>query len=249
MSYRKQIIHYLLNGTKLMTLLNHASKGLLAMFALTGTFVFSSCSDDDDTTVKPDATVKIINVLPDAGGVDVYNGTSKINSSTIAYGEATDYKNVADGDQTFEFKNGAGNTILTAPLKFDGGNYSLIATGTTDDNATTHILAKDDLGAPASGKAKIRFIHASTNGPAVNFLLNDSLLVANTAYKGATEFKEMAAGTYTIRLHNATNGEAVIAREGVVLQAGKIYTVLAQGLVGATPILEQPFAVNVLANK
>ncbi|PWV51450.1 DUF4397 domain-containing protein [Chitinophaga sp. S165] len=233
-----------------MTPLNYASKGLLAIVALTGLFTFSSCSkDDDDPTVDPDATVKIVNVLADAGSVDVFNGSSKLNSSAIAYGESTGYLNVADGDATFDFKSSVtGNTVLSAPVKFKDGSYSLFATGETDGNTTVGILTEDDLGAPASGMAKIRFVHAASNAPSVNFLVNDSLLQTGTAYKSATEFKQMAAGTYTVKLNNATSGETAISRNDVVLEAGKIYTVVAQGLLNPTPVVEQPFALNIMAN-
>jgi hypothetical protein len=233
-----------------MSPLNHASKGLLAIVALTGLFTFSSCSkDDDDPTVDPDATVKIVNVLADAGSVDVFNGSSKLNSSAIAYGESTGYLNVADGDATFDFKSSVtGNTVLSAPVKFKDGSYTLFATGETDGNTTVGILTEDDLGGPSAGKAKIRFVHAASDAPAVNFLVNDSLLQTGTAYKSATEFKEMAAGTYTVKLNNATSGETAISRSNVVLEAGKIYTVVAQGLINATPVVEQPFALNILAN-
>jgi hypothetical protein len=233
-----------------MTPLNRANKGLLAMLALTGLFTFSSCSkDDDDTTVEPDATVKIVNVLPDAGSVDVFNGSSKLNSSAIAYGESTGYLNVADGDATFDFKSTVtGNTVLSAPVEFKEGSYTLFATGETDGNATVGILAQDDLKAPAANKVKIRFVHASSDAPAVNVLLNDSPVYTGTSYKTATEFKEVDAGTYTIKLNNATSGETALTREGVVLAAGKVYTVVAQGLLTPTPIVEQPLSVNVLSH-
>ncbi|SDH50497.1 DUF4397 domain-containing protein [Chitinophaga filiformis] len=231
--------------------LNRASKGLLGILALTGLFTFSSCSkDDDNTTVEPDATVKIVNVLPDAGSVDVFNGSSKLNSSTIAYGESTGYLNVKKGDATFDFKSSvSGNTVLSAPVTFEKSeNYSLFATGETNGNTTVGILAKDNLGAPSSGMAKIRFVHASPDAPAFNFLANDNVLQDGVAYKSSTEFKELAAGTYTIKLNNATSGVTATTRPDVVLQAGKIYTVVAQGLINATPVVEQPFALNIMAN-
>ncbi|QHS59790.1 DUF4397 domain-containing protein [Chitinophaga agri] len=233
-----------------MTPLNYASKGLLATLALTGMFAFSSCSkDDDDTTVDPDATVKIVNVLPDAGPVDVYNGSSKLNSSSIGYGEATGYLNVKDGDARFDFKSTVtGSTVLSAPVDFDGGSYSLFAAGETDGNATVGILAKDDLGAPASGKAKVRFVHASSDAPAVNFLLNNNAVISSAGFKSASEFREVDAGTYSLKLNNASSGETVITRDGIVMEAGKIYTVVAQGLVSPTPVVEQPFSLNILAN-
>jgi len=233
-----------------MTPLNRATKSMLTVFALTGLVAFSSCSkDDENTTVNPDATVKIVNVLPDAGDVNVYNGDNKLNSTAIGFGEATGYLSVAKGDATYSFKATInGNTVLSAPVKFTSGNYSLFATGTTGDNSTVGVLTEDNLDAPASGKAKIRFVHASPDGPTVNFLVNDSLLNPNVGYKAASAFKEMPAGTYTIKLNNSGSGETAISKTGVVLAAGKIYTVVAQGLVSPTPVIEQAFQLNVLSN-
>jgi len=233
-----------------MTMVNHASSRLLAAFAFAGLVAFSSCSkDDDDTAINPDATVKIVNVFPDAGSVNVYNGDTKINSSAIEYNTSTAYLNVAKGDATYNFKNSvSGNTVLSLPVKFDSGNYSLFTTGKTSDNSTTGILTKDNLDAPASGKAKIRFVHASTNVSAVNFFVSDSLLFNNTAYKSVSEFKEMAAGTYSLKLTDATGGSTVVSKDGVVLTAGKIYTVVAVGLANNNVLTEQPLALSVVAN-
>ncbi|WP_343692819.1 DUF4397 domain-containing protein [Chitinophaga sp.] len=233
-----------------MTMLNHASSRLLAAFAFAGLVAFSSCSkDDDDTAINPDATVKIVNVFPDAGSVNVFNGETKINSSAIDYNTSTAYLNVAKGDATYNFKNSvSGNTVLSLPVKFDGGNYSLFTTGKTSDNSTTGILTKDNLDAPGSGKAKIRFVHASTNASAVNFFVSDSLLFNNNAYKSVSEFKEMAAGTYTLKLSDASSGGTVVTKSNVVLTAGKIYTVVAVGLVNNNVLTEQPLALSVMTN-
>jgi len=233
-----------------MKMLNHASSRLLAAFALAGLVTFSSCSkDDDDTAIEPDATVKIVNVFPDAGSVNVYNGDSKINSSAIEYNSATAYLNVAKGEFTYNFKNTVtNNTVLSLPVKFDGGNYSLFTTGKTGDNSTTGILTKDNLDNPSSGKAKIRFVHASTNAGAVNFFVSDSLLFSNNAYKSVSEFKEMAAGTYTLKLSDATSGTAVVSKNDVVLTAGKIYTVAAIGLAENNVLTEQPLSISVMEN-
>ena len=233
-----------------MTPLNRATKSMLTVFALTGLVAFSSCSkDDDSTTVQPDATLKIVNVLPDAGAVNVYKGDSKQNSSTIAFGEATGYINVAKGDATYDFKSSVtNNTVLSAPVTFKSGSYTLFATGKTTDNTTVGILAEDNLGAPATGKAKIRLVHASADAPSVNFLVNDSLLNTGVAYKQVSVFAEVAAGTYTVKLNNATTGVTAISKADVVLQAGKIYTVVAEGQVNPTPLVDQTFQLNVLSN-
>jgi hypothetical protein len=231
-----------------MTQRNHVGKIVLTLFAATA--LFSACSkDDDNSNVNPDAVVKIVNVLPDAGSVDVYNGSSKLNSSTIAYGAATGYLNAKNGDATYDFKSSvSGNTVLSAPVKFSGGSYSLFAAGVTGNNTTVGILAQDDLKAPSANKAKIRFVHASSDAPAQNFLANDSLIYTATAYKTVTDFKEITAGTYTIKLNDATAGTTTISQANVVLTAGKIYTIVAQGLANPTPVVQQGLSLAVYGN-
>lgn len=233
-----------------MITLNHASRRLLALSAIAGLITFSACSkDDDDTAIEPDASVKIVNVLPESGSVNVFNGESKLNSSAIEYNTATGYMSIAKGKKTLDFKTAVtGNTVLSYPAEFKGGNYSLFATGTTSDNKTEGILTEDKLDAPASGKAKVRFVHASVNAPTVNFLLNDSLLATNSAYKSVSEFKEMAAGTYTVKLNNANSGETAIQRADVVLAAGKIYTIAAVGVVNNNVLTQQGFAISLISN-
>lgn len=233
-----------------MITLNHASRRLLAFSAIAGLITFSACSkDDDDTAIEPDASVKIVNVLPDAGSVDVYKDGKKLNSSTIEYNNTTGYLSVAKGESTLEFKSPVtNNTVLSYPADFKSGSYSLFATGTTSDNKTDGILTEDNLNAPASGKAKIRFVHASINAPAVNFLMNDSLLYTNQSYKSVSEFKEMAAGTYTVKLNNATSGSTAIQKSDIVLAAGKIYTVAAIGVVNNNVLTQQAFAISVIGN-
>lgn len=231
-----------------MTQPNHASKIVLTLFAAAA--LFSACSkDDDNTNVSPDATVKITNALPDAGSVDVFNGQSKLNSTAIAYGDATGYMNVASGDVTYDFKSTvSGNTVLSAPLTFKKGSYSLFATGVAADNSTVGVLAEDDLGTPSANHAKIRFVHASTDASSQNFLANDSLLYTAIGYKTVTPFKELAAGTYTLKINDAASGTTTLSMPNVVLQAGKIYTVVAQGLVNATPVVQQGLALKVYGN-
>jgi len=233
-----------------MTPLNRATKGMLTMFALAGFVTLSSCSkDDDNTTVHPDASVKVVNVFANGGNVDIYNGDTKINSTAIAYGTATNYINVAKGDATLNFRSATGNTILSKPVDFkNGGSYSLFGAGTTNDNQAVGVLTEDNLDAPASGKAKIRIVHVSPDAQTVNVQVNDAAFESDVTYQKATAFKEVAAGTYKIAVFRTAGGLNLYTNEAVKLDAGKIYTFVAQGKVENTPLVEQGFTVNQLTN-
>ena len=124
----------------------------------------------------------------------------------------------------------------------------MFTTGRTSDNTAVGIVTEDDLATPASGKAKIRFVHASSDAQTFNFLIADSLLDSGVGFKGVTTFKEVPAGTYTVKLNDATSGDLVVQQDNIVLTAGKIYTIGAVGLKNATPLTEQALSVKVYNN-
>lgn len=223
----------------------HASRKMawaVALFGVTS-LVLVSCSSDDDPVVQPDSSVKVIHTIPGTGAVDFYLNGTKQNSSAISFGEQTGYIATANGDKTADFKTTLdNNTILSAPVSFDGGNYTLFATGTASDNTLTTLLVEDNLQTPAAGKARVRFVHVSPNAPTVNVLANDSLWSSGRAYKSATDFMEVPAGSYVIKLRKTDNSDLVYTSDAITFATGKNYTLVAQGQVGATVIA--PFSVK-----
>lgn len=216
----------------------------VALMGMT-TFGLASCSKDDDPVVNSESSVKVIHAIPGTGSVDFYLNGTKQNASAISYGESTGYVSTSNGDLTAVFKTSAdNNTILSAPVTFDNGNYSLFATGLASNNSLTTLLVEDDLETPSSGKARVRFVHVSPDAPTVNVLGNDSLWAANRTYKSATEFFEVTGGTYTIKLNNSTDGTTAYTSSTITLAAGKNYTLVAEGLAANT--LVTPLTINVL---
>lgn len=214
----------------------------VALFSMT-TFGLVSCSSDDDPVVEPDSSVKVIHTIPGTGAVDFYLNGTKQNSSAISFGEQTGYIASVNGDKTADFKTSVdNNTILSAPVSFEGGNYTLFATGTASDNTLTTLLVEDNLQTPASGKARVRFVHVSPDAPTVNVVANDSLWSSSRAYKSATDFIEVNAGSYVIKLNRSDNGTNVYTSSSITFASGKNYTLVAQGLVGNTIIA--PFSVK-----
>lgn len=206
---------------------------------------FVSCADDDDNVVNPDASVKVIHTIPNGGGVNFFLNGTKQNASAIGFGESTGYIAVGRGEKTAEFKSATGdNTILTAPVDFDGGNYSLFATGLSSNNTLTVIQAEDDLQTPAAGKARVRLVHVAPDAPSVNVLVNDSLILSNAAYKNVSGFIEVPARRYTVKLNS--EGQTILERSDIVLEAGKNYTIAAQGLRTGAGAITAPFSLNVI---
>ena len=223
-------------------------KQLFLALSVATTLGFVSCSKDDDNVIDTDASVRVIHTMPNTGGVNFFIDGAQRNSSVFGYGESTGYFGVTNGERTAEFKSATGNnTLITTPVDFGNGNYTLFATGLSGENTLTTVLVEDNLQTPAAGKARVRVAHVAPDAPAVNVLVNDSLLLSNAAYKSVSGFVEIPARTYTVKLNNSGNGQNVYTSGNVTLEAGKNYTLAAQGLTSGAGAITAPFTVNVIA--
>jgi hypothetical protein len=84
--------------------------------------------------------------------------------------------------------------------------------------------------AMAQDKAKIRVVHASPDAPAVDIWVNDSIKAfENAPFKGITNYAELDAATYNIKVVPAGATEPAVIEADLPLMAGMDYTVVAVG--------------------
>jgi hypothetical protein len=104
---------------------------------------------------------------------------------------------------------------------------------------------EDNNAAPAAGKAHVRVIHASPDAPAVDVAVaGGPVLFSSLAFPNAAGPSPVDAGTYDLEVRAAGTTTAALEVPGVQAQAGKIYTVLAVGLLEGEPALEALPIVN-----
>jgi hypothetical protein len=210
---------------------------VLALTLLLGLTSFTGCSDDD-TPVTPVATaqgkVLAVHSSPDAPAVDLYVDGAKVGSD-LAYPGNTTYLPVNAGTRAVAVKvAGSSTTVLSADLPIAANtSYSVFAVDSVSKLGA--LVLTDDLSAPASGKAHVRFIHLSPNAPAVDVALaGGSVLIGNKSFKEYTAFTPLDAGTYDLEVRLAGTSTVVLPLPGITLTAGKIYTVFAKGFVGGS---------------
>jgi hypothetical protein len=206
--------------------------------------LLTSCDDDDDDTIAPgqtdEAMVMVVHASPDAGAVDLLVD-DEVAGANLSYPDNTDYLTVEAGDRDLKV-NAAGTqtTVLNTTFDFDDDDfYTVFALGTIaeDDDADLGLLVvTDDLSAPATGNAKVRFAHLSPDAPDVDIVnvtdpANESVLFDAQSYRDVTAFASVPAGTYNLEVRTDAGGTAVLPLNGIVLEAGKIYTVFANGFV------------------
>ncbi|MDX5481721.1 MAG: DUF4397 domain-containing protein [Hymenobacteraceae bacterium] len=207
----------------------------LLLLAVVPTMFLASCDDDDDDLdlLEGTAQVMVIHASPDAPAVDLYVDNDQVNTTALNYPDNTGYLEVDEGTRNIKVTPagaGAANAVINADIDFDEDqNYSIFA---VDEVANISALVlEDDLTDPATGRAHVRFVHLSPDAPAVDVAVqNGPVLFPNTAFRGATAFAPVDAGTYTLEVRLAGTDDVVLTEE-VTLQSGVIYTIFARGFV------------------
>ena len=202
-------------------------------------FLFSC---DKDETPQATASVNVIHASPDAPGVDLLIDNSKVNTAALTFPEATGYLKVFAGTRNIKVNaSGTNNSVINVDLTLASDKYySVYAYNQLASIAA--LVVEDNLAVPATGQAHIRFFHLSPNAPTVTVgtlsgttfspVFSNRSFETQTTASANQNFTPVAAGTYTFDVQ--AGGSSVLNLPNIVLQAGKIYTVFARGLVGGT---------------
>lgn len=252
----------------------------LLLGAIPAIFLASGCKDtaylDVDAADRPplSAYISFVNARPIDAGLYFWTFTDKITSAPVAVNKASEYLPTVFGNVQINFTEG-NNTSYKASYQF-GNSATFTATGrpngpiatfyhtvvaarTADNKADSLILFYDDLKAPASGKAKLRFINLSPGAGSLNVVQNGKTLFNQVAYGRAANsaltgealsawslgpFETIDAGTLNVDYIDAATA-AKVGSASLQLEAGKIYTVFTRGLTAAPPtfgtsVIEHP---------
>lgn len=221
----------------------------VAALAILAAVSLASCGKDSNSNPMapaPEARVMAIHASPDAPAVDLLVDGA-VSGSGLAFPDNTGYLNVAPGTRNVKVNvAGTSTTVIDANLPVTAGSsYSVFASGRVASIGA--LVITDDLTAPAAGKAHVRFVHLSPDAPAVDVAVTGGpVLFANQAFEQYTAFTPVDAGTYNLEVRPAGSTTVVLPLPGITLQAGKIYTVFARGLVSGTGA--QALGAQILAN-
>jgi len=128
--------------------------------------------------------------------------------------------------------------------------------GVTDPGGIRFIVLEDNLTAPAGNNAGVRFVHLAPGAPAVWVTTASGTVFAGASNRafalavpvagntsgsrtllgGASAFATVpAAGSVNIQIRTGSaTGTVVAALGGITLEAGRLYTIYARGVLGGT---------------
>lgn len=217
-------------------------KSLLAVLGIATAIVVGFAALVPAASAQETARVRVVHASPDAPAVDVYLDGQRVLSG-VEYKMASDYLPVPAGEHTVQvFAAGADpqtdSPVIDANVTLDAGiDYTVAAVGTLSE--IKPLVLTDDNAAPAAGKAHVRVVHASPDAPAVDVAVQGGpVLFSDLAFGEAAGLAPVDAGTYDLEVRPAGTTDVALPLNGVQLQAGKIYTVMAVGLLNGSPGLE-----------
>lgn len=205
--------------------------------ALTGAFLFSACGKKE--TVKQYAWLDVIQTSPEAPGLNVFlDSATKLNSFVLTLGANTGYQRVDPLQKIFNaytYRLNAKDTLLfTTNISIKGSaNYSLFIIDSLKKIST--LLIEDDLHTPPTGKAYVRFLNLSPNGPRIDVANQGGSVVSwNIPFKEVRGFTELKAGVYNLEMRRTGSDTLVARMPPMVFNSGKVYTVYAKGFDSTT---------------
>lgn len=228
---------------------------LSALLALTLSLgiVGSACSDDDPASPTPTtANVRVVHASPDAPNVDVLVDDAVVLTD-VPYQAVSSYVAVPAGTRNVKVNaTGTATTVINADLALSAGaSYTVMATGLVA--AIQPLVLEDDLSNPAAGNAKVRLVHGAPSAPNVDIYVTApgadiamlSPTLVNVPFRGYSDYLEVPAGNYQVRVTVAGTKTVAIDSGTLSLMAGEIRTGLALDETGGGA----PFGAIVLADK
>lgn len=213
---------------------------------LLATLALAACDDDDDDVTAPGTTaqLRVVHASPDAPNVDVLvdNAAALTN---VAYKATSNYLQVPSGSRNLKVRATGTTTVVidqTATLN-QGTYYTVLATGRVASIAP--VVLVDEQTNPASGNVRLRLVHASPTAGNVDIyvtaptadIATATPTVANVAFRAASSYLEVPAGTYRVRIAPAGTKTVAIDVNNVVLTAGQVRTAVAvDASGGGTPL-------------
>ncbi|WP_051258622.1 DUF4397 domain-containing protein [Chitinibacter tainanensis] len=200
------------------------------------------------------AKLRVVHASPDAPAVDVLANGSAILSN-VPFFTASSYLTVPAVNYTVALNlAGTSTQALTGSLQLaKASNVTVFAVGLAAGSpALQYLVAKDDASLPPAGQAKVRVVHASPNAPAVDVYANDALVLSNVAFPAVADYLKVPSGSYVFKLRAAgaaASSAPAFTSGAVTVDAGKIYTVVARGLLpNSTGNSSKDFTLSVLAD-
>ena len=183
-----------------------------------------------DNSVKPDATIRVLNASPGAPALDVLiNGQPLVQK--LAFGAPSSYASLKAGDykvQVVPSGQAASNAIAEKDFTADGGQAYIVSIINPLKDIKVNV-DKVNLDAIDPGKARVRFFQDSPDAGKVDVKVTGGDTWFSGVDQGSsTDDKNVDAGTYSLDVLG-DNGATLTTAKGIQLEEGHVYDIFAIG--------------------
>ncbi len=181
--------------------------------------------------------VRVAHFSPDASYVDVYmvSLNRKQLFPNVFYKSVSSYWAVAAGPFTYEVR-AAGAAPESQPVIQVKGNlaagtsYTVAAVGRRDQ--LQGLLLRDDMAPTVPGRAKVRFLDAAFDLPAVDIAVaGGPVLASRLAYPEPTGYRQVDSGRQRVEVRRS-GATAVLVKGTVAVKPGTVTSVVLLGGAG-----------------
>lgn len=201
-------------------------------------FVFSACKKLDTQPEQPVAGLMAFNLVPDKVAVGVSISGNIFTNSPLYYTNYTGgYRGVFTGNRNLEsYDYTSGESFATTSQLFkDSAYYSIFVMGANGDYR--NVVVEDNLDSlpTTTGESFVRYVNAipdSTQSPTVIISSNGTdVFNSAAAFATVSNFKGITPGDISIKVSNEST---IDASRTILVEKGKIYTVLLTGVPNST---------------
>jgi hypothetical protein len=193
--------------------------------------------------IEPEnARVRLINLSPEAGEVDLLETGGDEWFGSVGLGSVTDYRDVAPGSYSADLRGEDDRVLRTiANLTFDETSvYDIVVLGLiSDDSLTVQVLetvvsppCSEVVGITASPTdACVRIVHAAQDAPGADVYVNEAQIADGLEFGTATEYAAVPSGGGRGVRAVAAGGpmEEAILEESLDFDPGQAYVIVLTG--------------------
>jgi len=201
--------------------------------------LFLSCKKNTDTPSTPTTTANLMFVNGCAGptfmNVSV-NGTILAGASDLNFLTNSGYQVFTSGaamNLEISVFSVPDSSSSNSNGSFSPGIYYSFFTGGSLTN-TTFVESIDDLSAPATGMAKVRFVNLSVDSLNLNCYIGNQKVDSNVSFGIVSQFVSVSATNETVLLQDPSRLTDSAMLSGQSFLAGKIYTIMFTGTQSGT---------------
>jgi hypothetical protein len=191
----------------------------------------SSC-EKNDVDEGGSVNLKVVNASPNSTGMSFILANTVLVSGGLDFTESSDYINTNAGSRMvaqFRTEGSSANFASGELWIFRDLTYTVYLAG-EGSNARVKFY-QDNLSAPASGKARVKFLDFSNGIPANINIKNGAgnNLVTNLIRDIPSSYQDIDSGALSLQIYDTALKTSVGTFEAGTLAAGKIYTIYITG--------------------